>query len=63
MDFDIRAGGDVSRYLRSEVGTVLVKPTSVKRTVAGYLVLSPEQARSLVRELHHWLENEREKND
>jgi hypothetical protein len=59
VDFDIRAGGDESHYLRSDVGTVLVKPTAVTRTIAGYLVLSPEQAESLVRELHHWLENER----
>ncbi len=62
MEFDIRAGGESSHYLRSAVGTVLLKPTGVVRTVAGYLVLSPEQAESLVQELHHWLENERKGN-
>ena len=62
MRFDIRAGGESSQYVRAQSGTVLVKPTEVLRSVAGYLVLSPEQAESLVQELHHWLENERVKN-
>ena len=62
--FDIKGGGDNSdRYVKADAGTVLVRPKGrPARTVAGYLVLSPVEAESLVQELHHWLENERVKN-
>jgi hypothetical protein len=62
MRFEIRAGGKASRYSRSDRGTVLVKLTDEPtRTIAGYLVLRPEQAESLVIEMHHWLDNQKGK--
>ena len=57
--FDIKHGGVHSSYVRAQEGSVLIKPKGPVRTIAGYLVLSPEQAESLVKELHHWLERER----
>jgi hypothetical protein len=60
--FIIKPGGENERYLQSTKGCVLFTPSSGLRTVGGYLVLRPDEAESLVRELHHWLENERDPN-
>lgn len=62
MVFEIMQNPPASRYMRANKEDVLIRPVNrPMRTISGYFVVSPEEAESLVRELHHWLENEREK--
>lgn len=59
--FDIRTNTN-ERYVRASSDQILLKPVpGPMRTIGGYLVLSPEQAAGLVKELHHWLEDQKGK--
>ena len=58
--FEIVSSVSDSSYMRVNKDEVFIRPSDrPMRTVGGYFVLSPDQARGLVNQLHHWLENER----